>query len=77
MLSKDDGTSTGKRGDPPRKVKSRSHVRHDRDVVPERGPDMSNWISVVRQSAYDVGVHVIYVRRRQERMKQSFNRWTP
>ena len=62
VLSKDDGTSTGERGDLPRKVESRSHVRHNRDVVAERGPDMSSWLSVVRQSADDVGVDVIYVR---------------
>jgi len=77
VLSQHDGTSTGERGDSPRKVKSWSHVRNNRDVVAERGPDMSGRLSVVRQSAYDVGVHVIYVRCRQERMKQRFDRWAP
>src|SRR5829696_8247146 len=77
VLSKDDGTSIAERGDPPRKVESRSHVRHNCDVVAERGPDMSSWLGVVRQSAYDVSVYVIYVRCRQERVKQRFDRWAP
>ena len=62
MLGKDHGTSIGELGDLPRKVESRSHVRHNRDVVAQRSPDVSSWLGVVRQRAYDVGVDVVYVR---------------
>jgi hypothetical protein len=77
VLSKDCGTSAGERRDLPRQVESRSHVRHNRDIVAERGPDVSIWLGVVRQRADGIGVDVVDMAGRQEGVKKCFDRGPP
>ena len=61
-------------GDALRELEAGPQVRHDRDVVAERLPHRRLGIGRVRERADRVGVDVVDVRRRQERVQERLDR---
>ena len=74
VVGEHDGTRTGKVGDPLGELEPGPQVRHDGHVLAEGVVHRSRRVRRVRKRADRVGVHVVDVSRRQERVEQRLDR---